>query len=80
MSEWISVNDRLPEMKEIYPGGPRKARVIISAGWVGEGSYEETFAKRIPKWKNSVGRDCRVTHWQPLPAPPEPSDGKGAAK
>lgn len=61
MSEWISIEDRLPTLK---------ARVIVfdasgfgvvsgrrgSAGWYLEGDFD-CF--------------CNVTHWMPLPEPPE---------
>lgn len=71
MSGWISVKDQLPEMTELYLGGPKRARVLIFSGWVGEGSYEETLVRRTPKWKNAIGLSSPVTHWMPLPAPPE---------
>lgn len=68
---WISVDEKLPHMAAPYIGGPKAARVIGFHHWVGECRFEETFKKRIPVWKNSLGRRCTVTHWMPLPEPPK---------
>jgi len=70
--QWISVEERLPELKEAYPGGPKNARVLIYNGhYVDKGELEETFVKRKLSWKDSRGLCVRVTHWMPLPAPPD---------
>ena len=56
MSKWISVDERVPDMKEAYKDGTKSARVLC---WSGhhcfEGTYEETYKKRIPIWKNARG-------------------------
>jgi uncharacterized protein YkuJ len=71
MSDWISVEDRLPEMKEIYTGSPKRARVIGFTGhYVCEVRYEETYAKRIANWYQGERRQS-VTHWMPLPDTPK---------
>lgn len=57
--EWISVKDRLPEKKQ---------RVIVrcrtvgtTVGWI---LWRE--------WLTDLGKGCSdVTHWMPLPEPPE---------
>lgn len=57
--EWISVKDRLPEKKQ---------RVIVrcrtvgtTVGWI---LWRE--------WLTDLGKGCsEVTHWMPLPEPPE---------
>lgn len=67
MSEWISVDDRLPELYidvlafSVYgefDGAPLKR--------IEKGSYGGMF------WTDSHGYDIEtVTHWMPLPLPPE---------
>jgi len=59
MSEWVSVEDRLPE-------GDRTVLVLVWAGhfeigtWTGEYWYCDRDVERL----------YRVTHWMPLPEPP----------
>lgn len=65
MTEWISVKDRLPE-----PDVNVLARCFYHECW-------QTFvchvSKRNPgKWYTGVaGQWVPVTHWMPLPEPPE---------
>ena len=65
MSEWIRVEDRLPETD-----GPV---LIFDAGqvWVGNASVNKhgyaTWIRCCGEWGC-----CNVTHWQPLPDPPPP--------
>lgn len=64
-SEWISVNDRLPEAGYGQILCTASGRVIY--GWLR--SWPGPKAK---KWKGVhyvIGEE--VTHWQPLPAPPK---------
>jgi hypothetical protein len=69
--QWIAVEDRLPEMKEVYRGGPKVANVLAFNGYyVLQACYGETFIKRKPGWKDARGCCIRVTHWMPLPDPP----------
>ena len=70
--EWISVNDRLPEMTPTYRGGLNTSGTVLTYNghYVHVGKYEETFTKRQPRWI-SDGRCARVTHWMPLPEPPK---------
>ena len=59
MSEWISVKDRLPEKQQ---------RVIVRCETVGTTVGWIMFGK----WATDLGPDCgSVTHWMPLPEPPE---------
>lgn len=70
---WISVHERLPEMKPLYRDGPKaSARVVIfTRGYVTAGALEETGVKRAPKWKDSKGSPVgEVTHWMPFPEAP----------
>jgi hypothetical protein len=59
MSEWISVEDRLPEINEevlIYP-----------SGWIMCGSFDgETWVD-----EDRVNPVFHVTYWMPLPMPPK---------
>ena len=64
MSEWISVKARLPEAGE---------RVLVSSGmFVGE-----AYRTSANTWYRHTGFPLRdilhrdVTHWMPLPEPPE---------
>ena len=59
MSEWISVNDRLPDDHGIFI-------IVTESGFIGICSYstDTGFA-----WKGS-----EITHWIPLPEPPRASD------
>ena len=73
--QWIPVTDKLPEDGEmvaaIVNGNPRKNIKLIGAYQMatyyhGEGWVVELF----PEWT-----EADVTHWMPLPEPPE--DGGG---
>lgn len=55
MSEWISVEDRLPDIGD---------RVLIFTSHVIEAfRYEDRSFNRF-------GVDCKPSHWMPLPEPP----------
>jgi Lar family restriction alleviation protein len=55
---WISVKERLPEMFEIV--------LICDGETVLTGSYQGD-----GDWLNIMDDDMTVTHWMPLPKPPE---------
>lgn len=59
MSEWISVKDRLPEKKGIYVVLSKTCNIVYydCLNWTGEA------------WECAFG--SKVTHWMPLPEPPE---------
>ncbi len=58
-NEWVSVEERLPREKQRVI--VRCERVGTSVGWIIWGD-----------WMTDIGPDAgKVTHWMPLPAPPE---------
>lgn len=72
MSEWISVDDYLPESRDdgvivFFPNGAIETVHIqdyfddITCG------VDENGAQKYTKWYMSMG----VTHWMPLPEPPK---------
>lgn len=72
--EWISVKDRLPEI----PGRGWASKMVIAAngnGYVSPMLYERAIirGKTAYRWKFYWDRiaDTEVTHWMPLPEPPE---------
>ena len=65
-NEWVSVKERLPEEKQRVI--VRCERIGTSVGWILWG-----------EWKTDIGPDAgEVTHWLPLPAPPDrrPPEGE----
>lgn len=60
MSEWISVKDRLPLPEQEVLSVDRNGRIYRSTFYNGRG------------FKLMFHRDCHkpVTHWMPLPEPP----------
>ncbi len=71
MSDWISVEDRLPEGDDM---------VIYVASPYSEDGVEVGWYDSLKGWTNGLWRwesdlatdliDAGVTHWQPLPPPP----------
>ena len=59
-SEWMSVKDRLPETENSVLVCTERGYIFLS--WA---SNEDVF------WFYNEDEDDRVTHWQPLPEPPE---------
>ena len=77
MSEWISVKDRLPDKtgrylvlkNRIAPDclGGNRTDIVILRFFVDKGFRMPT---HIPDWINEEINE-EVTHWMPLPEPPE---------
>ena len=74
MSEWISVEDRLPEIAEhvlayYYPKSPAMEGRIIGIKHRFDLSTSPMFIKSKCD-ENGFGNCSKVTHWMPLPEPP----------
>lgn len=74
MSDWISVEDRLPESKDdsvlaywADNGGMDMVHIQDYFDDITAGIAEDGFTQLYTKWYISSG----VTHWMPLPEPPE---------
>jgi len=65
MDKWISVKDRLPE-KADWRGD--LVLVYTEEGYIHTGLYEGELADEWPYKFNDSGY---ITHWMPLPEPPE---------
>lgn len=67
MSNWISVKDRLPEQIN-------EPLLIVSDGCVYCATFHPNYCGEINRW-HQINYDRNgyenVTHWQPLPEPPQ---------
>lgn len=61
-SEWISVNNKLPDDDTI---------VIVYVPGSGEPVWLAYFSGEDASWRFVEGGTCYPTHWMELPAPPD---------
>jgi hypothetical protein len=68
-SKWIKCSDIMPEVNRNVLGYYRYGRVQ-------EVYLHETFSKKIKRFRaaGDLNINGTITHWQPLPEPPEPED------
>lgn len=63
---WISVKDRLPDRtmppRDVLVYHDLNCGMFIDRAWY---SHEQN------KWRSAVGMRLKVTHWMPMPEPPE---------
>lgn len=62
MPEWISVKDRLPRNNGMY--------IVCNNGFVIPAEYA-TYALGKRSWFGEFSELHKVSHWMPLPEPPE---------
>ena len=66
VQEWIPVSERLPERTmpphDVLVYHDLNCGMYIDRAWY---SHEKN------KWRNVLGMNLKVTHWMPLPEPPE---------
>lgn len=65
MSEWISVKDRLPKPGERILLSSKK---FVGEGWI-NGTLNKFFRYDGIEWSKIFIEN--ITHWMPLPEPPE---------
>ena len=67
MDKWISVDDELPSHKGRFIGYDEFYGSVGEVYWDGESWWE---------FVDDQKDDCSITHWIPLPDPPELKDEK----
>jgi len=74
---WVSVEDRLPEIEE-QRNGMMGSRDVLAVAWRWHGSVIGIACVEIVPcdsepvwWSGGMPVDGLVTHWMPLPEPPE---------
>lgn len=68
MSEWISVEDRLPEITDKFIGCDSDGGVYECCRWC-EGEIISTYM--MGKYGANAKPTDKITHWMPLPEPPK---------
>ena len=68
MSRWIPVSERLPETGDRY-------LTILNNGQIHILTWSESYSIFGHNWSDSYTAVTNVTHWMPLPEPPENENG-----
>ena len=69
MSDWISIEERLPELVRNSAFSKRVLMYGIREDQ-SEPNYHTGIVTKSGKWL-SYGKEVGITHWQPLPNPPQ---------
>lgn len=80
--EWISVNDRLPDsagVAVIVAAVNRFGQIDVFTAFQGYGDFEwyTMEATKMDNTYNKVSPNWKITHWMPLPEPPEGGNQNG---
>lgn len=67
--QWISVEDELPEFT--HHAGSDCFVLVIGNGCFGVGEYMYSSHNGWTHYAAGVDVDAKVSHWMPLPKPPE---------
>lgn len=67
MGDWIKCTERMPEETEVFGGDDFSPDVLVID------QFKDMFVActHWGKWIRLKHDDCVISHWQPLPAPPE---------
>ena len=76
-NEWVSVDERLPEEKEMCLLYTPRDGIMCVGFYDGDDNWEHKHRwKLVTAMRSSQTLTKKVTHWMPLPAPPD-SQKKG---
>lgn len=73
-ADWIPVSEKLPELRDTWW---HRTLIVCKKGYVMPMNYERDIVhgKVVNRWKWTWGKICDdpeyITHWTPLPEPPE---------
>ncbi|MBA3145067.1 DUF551 domain-containing protein [Salmonella enterica] len=71
---WISCSERMPDREYVLAGDFSGTHYLASIPNVQVGIYADWFDDEKPCWDDGDGNDLHlkeVTHWMPLPEPPQ---------
>ena len=68
-SDWIKVEDRLPEVNKYVLCVTKKGKYIVNSMYVPKDCYGNILGTE--EWKGSSGTKDSITHWMPIVPPKE---------